>query len=345
MAAAPDHEENVQDLKQLLQAIAIMRVKCTKETLFAFVTDRNSLRLQGSLQLHPLKGFGKDHDKAYWENCLDALIRKQLVTEYRGDIRLTHLGVQWKQGMDSTVKPAEPASRASNYSEESNKELESELKAWRKELAKREDLPAYIIFNDATLKELVDKRPYTSHSLLQITGLGEVKVEKYGAAILSILRKASQEQIVESAKVGLVKARNSAKAPESFRLFKTGLNPDEIAERTGLKPATIFKHLEGFVYDGSIDPEELVDSEHYRIINEIMDEIGAGMLSDIKDRAPEHIDYREIALVRAYKFRQEEELARRHDEEEWARRSAEKDWIRRNEEKEWARRIEEEDSN
>lgn len=57
------------------------------------------------------------------------------------------------------------------------------------------------------------------------------------------------------------------------------------------------------------------------------------MLSDIKDRAPEHIDYREIALVRAYKFRQEEELARRSDEEEWARRNAEKEWVRRNEEK------------
>jgi len=332
MAATPHHEENEQDLKQLLQAIAIMRVKCTKATLFAFVTDRNSLRLPGSLQLHPLKGFGREHDKEYWEKQLDALVQKQLVSEYRGDIRLTHLGVQWKQGMDATFKQVESTSRASNYSEESNNELESELKAWRKELAKSEDLPAYIIFNDATLKELVEKRPYTSHSLLQITGLGEVKVEKYGAAILRIIRKASQDQIVESAKEGLIKARNSAKAPESFRLFKTGLNPDEIAQQTGLKSATIFKHLEGFVYDGSIDPDELVDSEHYRIINEIIDEIGAGMLSDIKDRAPEHIDYREIALVRAYKFRQVEELARRSDQEEWARRNAEKEWARRNEE-------------
>ncbi|MDX5320046.1 MAG: HRDC domain-containing protein, partial [Bacteroidota bacterium] len=230
-----------------------------------------------------------------------------------------------------------------SYSEEENKVLANELRAWRKTLAQQEDLPAYIIFNDATLQELVEKRPYTTHTLLQITGFGEVKVEKYGTAILSIIRRASRDQIVESAKEGLIKARNSAKAPESFRLFKTGLNPEEIAERMGLKPATIFRHLEGFVYEGSIDPNELVDSEHYRIINEIMDEIGAGMLSDIKDRAPEHIDYREIALVRAHKFRQEEEWARQYEEEEWARRNAEKEWIRRLEEKRWAQLDEEDD--
>jgi len=302
--ASQQNLENNQDHQLLLQAISIMKVKCNKETLFAFVTDRNSLSLPNSLLVHPLRGCGRQQEKSYWEKCLDELLQKELVTEYRGDIRMTHLGVQWRQGIQPPSATANPRKKVSEIPEEENKELEAELKSWRRNLAKSEDLPAYIIFNDATLRELVEKRPYTSNSLLQITGLGEAKVEKYGRDILRIIRQASQERIIESARLDLMKVRNSAKASESYRLFKTGLYPGQIAEETGLKPATIYKHLEGFIYDGSLKSEELISNVRAEIIHEVINSIGAGMLSEIKDHLPEDFDYREIGLVRAQRLRE-----------------------------------------
>ena len=65
--------------------------------------------------------------------------------------------------------------------------LREALKAWRSETAKATGMPAYVVFNDATLHELARLRPIDDHELLAISGIGPVKVEKYGAAILAII--------------------------------------------------------------------------------------------------------------------------------------------------------------
>ncbi len=61
------------------------------------------------------------------------------------------------------------------------------LKAWRAEVAREHNLPAYVVFHDATLAEMARARPSTLDELAGISGVGATKLERYGAEILRVL--------------------------------------------------------------------------------------------------------------------------------------------------------------
>ena len=61
------------------------------------------------------------------------------------------------------------------------------LKAWRSEVAREHNLPAYIVFNDATLAEMARIAPQTLGELSGISGVGAKKLQAYGAEILAVL--------------------------------------------------------------------------------------------------------------------------------------------------------------
>ncbi len=65
------------------------------------------------------------------------------------------------------------------------------LKAWRAEVAKEHNVPAYVVFHDAVLAEMADREPQTLADLRQISGVGEKKLEAYGMQILRALDEAA----------------------------------------------------------------------------------------------------------------------------------------------------------
>ena len=67
------------------------------------------------------------------------------------------------------------------------------LRKIREKLAAREHMPAYIVFSDATLREMCRKRPADDEEMLAISGVGRHKLEKYGAAFLNGIREFSAE--------------------------------------------------------------------------------------------------------------------------------------------------------
>ena len=64
----------------------------------------------------------------------------------------------------------------------------AELKALRRELADENNIPAYIVFSDATLIDMCKKLPTTTEELLEVSGVGKVKLELYGDKFLQILK-------------------------------------------------------------------------------------------------------------------------------------------------------------
>ena len=62
------------------------------------------------------------------------------------------------------------------------------LKAWRSEVAKAHDLPAYVIFNDATLVGIAQRNPQTLADLHGISGIGAKKLEAYGTEVLRVIQ-------------------------------------------------------------------------------------------------------------------------------------------------------------
>jgi ATP-dependent DNA helicase RecQ len=62
------------------------------------------------------------------------------------------------------------------------------LRARRKALAEEQGVPPYVIFHDATLKEMARLRPTTADQLLEVSGVGAAKLERYGAFFLEVIR-------------------------------------------------------------------------------------------------------------------------------------------------------------
>ena len=65
-----------------------------------------------------------------------------------------------------------------------DRELFEELRKLRRKLAQQRAVPAYIVFNDATLRDLARKRPSTPEALLRVSGIGMKKLEQYGEEVL-----------------------------------------------------------------------------------------------------------------------------------------------------------------
>ena len=63
------------------------------------------------------------------------------------------------------------------------------LRERRLELAREQGVPPYVVFHDASLREMVEQRPQTPEEFAQITGVGDTKLERYGEAFLEVMRK------------------------------------------------------------------------------------------------------------------------------------------------------------
>jgi ATP-dependent DNA helicase RecQ len=72
-----------------------------------------------------------------------------------------------------------------------DQDLASRLRALRSSIAKRKRIPAYVVFGDATLRELARIRPATDEQLLEIHGIGQARLDKYGEEILEAIRGSS----------------------------------------------------------------------------------------------------------------------------------------------------------
>ena len=61
------------------------------------------------------------------------------------------------------------------------------LRSWRGATAKEQGLPAYVIFHDATLRQIAARSPSTLAELGTISGIGETKLARYGQQVLDVL--------------------------------------------------------------------------------------------------------------------------------------------------------------
>ena len=66
-------------------------------------------------------------------------------------------------------------------------DLLDRLKDWRRSTAKEQDVPAYVVFTDATLTAIAEQRPADPSALVAIPGIGAGKLDRYGAAVLALV--------------------------------------------------------------------------------------------------------------------------------------------------------------
>ena len=125
-----------------------------------------------------VRGFLRVDHNLYGALCFTDLSRDLL----RGAIQLSL--------REDAEKPKKRRPRKSNYVLEIEDEgLMEDLKALRKKIADENSIPPYLVFHDATLVEMIQQRPGTLSEMLDISGVGQAKLQKYGEVFLELLQQ------------------------------------------------------------------------------------------------------------------------------------------------------------
>ena len=146
-------------------------------------------------------GIGKDKSKEHWQSVIRQLIHLGFVQQVIGELNPT---LQLTESAKAILKGEEPLELAmprisaiskivhnpqrqgvANY----DKDLFARLRFLRKQIADKENIPPYIVFNDATLQEMAQYMPTSNIEMLQINGVGAIKLERFGQPFMALIRE------------------------------------------------------------------------------------------------------------------------------------------------------------
>jgi len=164
-------------------------------------------------------GIGTDLDAAQWRSVLRQLVMLRLVqvdTERFSVLRLApacrevlrgERTIRLRRAIDSgAMRPARrgpvdrarvTASQAARVFSDGSTPLADDnthqalfqaLRAWRLQVAREHGVPAYTVFHDATLEEIARRRPGSTEELRCVSGVGAIKLERYGEAVLDVVQ-------------------------------------------------------------------------------------------------------------------------------------------------------------
>ncbi|WP_456315432.1 DNA helicase RecQ [Pseudomonas shirazensis] len=165
------------------------------------------------------------------------------------------------------------------------------LRKLRYEIAKDEEVPAYVIFSDAVLRQMETVRPMSDEELLAIDGVGKAKLEKYGSEFIDAI---IYYEKVKKANTKAKKEGNTYKT--TLELFKSGNTVEEIAEKRNLGRTTIISHLAKLYADGQdINISEFISEEEVSMIQKAQIELeNPTALKPYYDHFEEKVSYDKI---------------------------------------------------
>ena len=185
----------------------------------------------------------------------------------------------------------------------SNVELFEKLRILRNTIAQEKDLIHYQIFTQKSLYEKCETLPISKSELLKVNGMGKSRVEKYGHAILKVIKEYCNEEGIETSDEAEIfdapkpKRKRGDTNKESLTLFKEGKTIQQIADIRSLNENTIFGHLASFIPSGEVKVADLMPTAHYNELKTAISQISFENLSDLKHQLDEKYSYGELRLV------------------------------------------------
>ena len=146
-------------------------------------------------------GIGKDKSKEHWQSVIRQLIHlgfvQQVISELNPTLQLTENAkaiLKGKEPLELAMPRISAISKiAHNPQRQSvanyDKDLFARLRFLRKQIADKENIPPYIVFNDATLQEMAQYMPTSNIEMLQINGVGSIKLERFGQPFMALIQE------------------------------------------------------------------------------------------------------------------------------------------------------------
>lgn len=237
-------------------------------------------------------GVGKEHGFEEWRHYINQLLNygaieiaydekfKLKVTSFGNDIlfgkfpiSLTKYIAPMKVSRNEEIEDVQTKSVA----EPSDIQLFQTLRTIRKEIADEKSLPAYIIFSDATLKNMAELRPRNEDEMMSVSGVGFQKFENFGDDFLKAIKDFEQingEKVRENTFLSSKRKSNRSKIEPKVSTYKitmdllnSGMKAEEIAAQRNLDFTTICSHIAKLIVDGNtLDTSSLINSEEIESI-------------------------------------------------------------------------------
>jgi ATP-dependent DNA helicase RecQ len=191
-----------------------------------------------------------------------------------------------------------------------DRELFDALRSLRRKYAEERGVPPYVIFSDATLRELARVRPSSLEKMRMVYGIGDKKLEEYGSAVLAEIDRHCQEQnqtrdcASTAPATPIIPPKSISSRPPSsekqsaMKLFRAGKGVPEIAKQTGRAISTIYGYLCEFVRDEQpVSIEPWVEPNTYRLISDTIDTLRPQSLKPVFVALDGKVSYDEIRIV------------------------------------------------
>ena len=291
--------------------------------------SRNEKVLRWGHEKLPTYGTGVELDRKQWMHIARQLLTmgyvKQVgeyqtlsVTAKGSDVLNGHVHVM---GVLLEAKERVKKEDKKKSELEYNSALFALLRQKRKEMADQARVAPYVIFSDRTLIEMAAYYPQSNANLLNIAGIGQVKLNRYGGAFLEIIktycekhglkelhptrsngRTASPQQSTE-------KQRSSVEIGERTRLvaeaFNEGITVKDLMERHQVSRGTILEHLTRYILAGNrlhkqneLDRLTSVTSDQKLAAFSAFGELGPDLLKPIFDTLNGSVNYDELKILR-----------------------------------------------
>ncbi|QSS98327.1 DNA helicase RecQ [Psychroflexus sp. ALD_RP9] len=258
-------------------------------------------------------GKGKDKDKNYWMALLrqvivDGMLRKDI--ESYGVVKLTEKGEDFLKKPssfmmteDHTFYNDQPA--APKKATGSDDKLLKQLKDLRKKVARKKDVPPFVVFQDPSIEDMALKYPITLEELTNIHGVGEGKAKKYGKEFINFISNYVEDNDIIRPDDLVVKSTgaNSGNKLYIIQNVDRKLPLPDIAQSKGMEMEDFIKEMEAIVFSGtklniSYWIDDILDEEQQEEIHEYFLDAESDSIDDALEEFEGDYDEEELRLYR-----------------------------------------------
>lgn len=301
----PDVEQNAELQERIKKAAAYF---CDKtKSVVIDVLDAADLDIDNKALKRPFKRWTSDLAEdmgirfASYKSCTSGFSVKEIM-EVRAKAMLANSKPSGKKSKAKEIQ---------DYENIPNPELYNELRSYRTEKSRELGNPAFMIFSQKVLIELVNYLPTDSASLKLINGLGTRKIAQFGADIIGVIQHYCDENGIEKGTIPLkeIPLKNSAKKEKkpkvdtkkvSFELFKAGKTVEEIAKERAFTTSTIETHLAHYVKLGELDVKRFLDEDKLKKITTYFEKAENKSFGEAKVYFGKEVGYGELRMGLSY---------------------------------------------
>ena len=318
--------EATDEMAFALETITAMKQAFKPKDIIDVLMGRSSSTIR-TYELDQLEqyGGGTDHDDLFWRAVLRQGVFENLLVkdiEKYGVLKLTTAGNKYiKKPYSIMVTPdhdysadAEneesddmPSAVAADASAVGDEALYVQLKSLRRSIALKEKQPAYIIFEDPSLRDMTLQYPCTIDELSRCAGVGVSKAKRYGQPFIELIKRYVEDNEIERPQDIVIRSAGNRSGLKKHIITAIDSRKDlqDVAEGRGLSMSELLTEIEHLVSSGTklnLDYyiEEEIDPDHQDVLLDYWHDSESGSLEEAYEEFSDDPDYteEEIRLMR-----------------------------------------------